>query len=159
MFIELPFEVCPEAMVPDIEKKDQISIEENGQPVLSGKHFLCAEDNELNAELLVSILELEGAECTVYENGKLLADAFETVQPGECDAILMDIQMPVMNGYEATRTIRNSRNPLGKTIPIIAMTANAFEEDKKMALASGMNDHVAKPIDMNILLPIIMKYV
>ena len=66
--IELPFEVCPEAMVPDIEKKGQISIEENGQPVLSGKHFLCAEDNELNAEILVSILELEGAECTVYEN-------------------------------------------------------------------------------------------
>ena len=78
--------------------------------------------------------------------------------PGEFDVILMDIMMPVMNGYNATKRIRSMDREDAKTIPIIAMTANAFEEDKKMALASGMNDHVAKPIDMNVLLPTIMKY-
>ena len=156
--IELYFEVCKEKPVQSSENKDKISIEENGQPGLSGKRFLCAEDNELNAEILVSILELEGAECIVYENGKLLADAFETVQPGEYDAILMDVQMPVMNGYEATRTIRNGRNPLGKTIPIIAMTANAFAEDIVECLAAGMDAHIAKPIDIDVLKNTMLKY-
>ena len=156
--IELPFEVCMEKPVQNSENKDQISTEENVQPGLSGMRFLCAEDNELNAEILVSILELEGAKCTVYENGKLLADAFETVQPGEYDAILMDVQMPVMNGYEATRTIRNSRNPLGRTIPIIAMTANAFSEDIGECLAAGMNAHIAKPIDIGVLKNTMLKY-
>ena len=149
--IELPFEVCPEETAPNSENKDQISTGRDGLPSLSGMHFLCAEDNELNAEILISILELEGAKCTVYENGKLLADAFETVQPGEYDAILMDVQMPVMNGYEATRIIRNSSNPLGKTIPIIAMTANAFTEDRIEAIHAGMNDYVTKPIDIQVL--------
>ena len=149
--IELPFEVCPEETAPNGENKDQISTGRDGLPSLSGMHFLCAEDNELNAEILISILELEGAKCTVYENGKLLADAFETVQPGEYDAILMDVQMPVMNGYEATRIIRNSSNPLGKTIPIIAMTANAFTEDRIEAIHAGMNDYVTKPIDIQVL--------
>ncbi len=118
---------------------------------LTGMRFLCAEDNELNAEILASMLEIEGAECAIYSNGRLLVDAFESIQPGDYDAILMDVQMPVMNGYEATAQIRNSVNPLGKTIPIIAMTANAFEEDVRRCLDAGMNAHVAKPIDMESL--------
>ena len=149
--IELPFTVCQEETAQSCENEDRISMEEKSEGGISGMRFLCAEDNALNAEILVSILELEGAECTVYENGKLLADAFETVQPGEYDAILMDVQMPVMNGYEASRRIRNSRNPLGKTIPIIAMTANAFSEDIEECLAAGMNAHIAKPMDIAVL--------
>ena len=122
---------------------------------LSGMHFLCAEDNALNAEILTSMLSLKGAACTVYKNGQLLTEAFQSVKPGEYDAILMDIQMPVMNGYEATRQIRNSSNPLGKEIPIIAMTANAFSEDVQRCLDAGMDAHIAKPIDMELLEKII----
>ena len=156
--IELPFKVCRGKTVPDAEGKDRISIEENGQKSLSGVRFLCAEDNELNAEILTAILELKGAKCTVYENGKLLVDAFETVQQGEYNAILMDVQMPVMDGYEAAKRIRNSRNPFGKTIPIIAMTANAFTEDRIKAIEAGMNDHLAKPIDMKAFIATMQKY-
>ena len=122
---------------------------------LSGLHFLCAEDNALNAEILVSMLELEGAGCTVFGNGKLLVEAFEKVRPGEYAAILMDVQMPVMNGYEATKEIRTGRNPLGKTIPIIAMTANAFQEDIERSMKAGMNAHVSKPVDMKRLKDVI----
>ena len=109
--------------------------------------ILCAEDNELNAEILTAMLEMEGAECVVYENGKLLTEAFEAVKPGEYRAILMDVQMPVMNGYEAVRAIRNSKNPLGKKIPVIAMTADAFSEDIQKCLDAGMDAHIAKPVD------------
>lgn len=119
--------------------------------VLNGMHFLCAEDNTLNAEILRSMLELKGATCEIYPNGRLVVDAFEKAVPGEYDAVLMDVQMPVMNGYEAAGRIRSSENPLGKTIPIIAMTANAFSEDVKRSLAAGMNAHVSKPIDMELL--------
>ena len=145
--IELSFENCPKELLPEMIKKDRTDTENSEEISLRGMKFLCAEDNELNAEILQAMLELEGAECTVYENGKLLTDAFETVQPGKYSAILMDLQMPVMNGYEAARTIRNSRNPLGKTIPIIAMTANAFSEDIQHCIEMGMNAHIAKPID------------
>ena len=91
-------------------------------------------------------------------DGQEAVELFRNSEPGEFDVILMDIMMPVMNGYEATKMIRSLDREDAKKIPIIAMTANAFEEDKRMALASGMNDHVAKPIDMNVLLPTIMKY-
>ena len=91
-------------------------------------------------------------------DGQEAVELFRNSEPGEFDVILMEIMMPVMNGYEATKMIRSLDREDAKKIPIIAMTANAFEEDKKMALASGMNDHVAKPIDMNVLLPTIMKY-
>ena len=116
--------------------------------ILDGMHFLCAEDNELNAEILCASLNIAGASCNVYPDGNQLVDAFEHVQPGQYDAILMDIQMPNMNGYEATRRIRHGQNPLGQTIPIIAMTANAFVEDVHNSLAAGMNAHISKPLEM-----------
>ena len=119
--------------------------------VLSGMRFLCAEDNELNAEILSSTLELAGATCRICGDGKELTDVFEQAQPGEYDAILTDIQMPVMDGYEAARQIRKSRNPLGRSIPIIAMTANAFYEDRQRTLDAGMDAHVTKPVDWRAL--------
>lgn len=118
---------------------------------LKGKRFLCAEDNEINAEILRDILEMAGASCTIYKNGAELVQAFELTRPGEYDAILTDIQMPVMNGYEATRLIRTGDNPLGRTIPIIAMTANAFAEDVQQSMDAGMDEHLAKPIDLHSL--------
>ena len=118
---------------------------------LAGMKLLCAEDNALNAEILKSILELWHVSCDIYPNGKELCDAFASARPGDYDLILMDIQMPVMNGYEATRTIRNSSNPLGQTIPIIAMTANAFADDVQQILDAGMNAHLSKPIDIDKL--------
>lgn len=157
--IELSFEKYYGEYKPVTEKTALSAEKEKVSFRLKGLRFLCAEDNELNAEILASMLELEGAECTVYGNGKLLSDAFETVRQGEYDAILMDVQMPVMNGYEAAREIRNSSNPLGKTIPIIAMTANAFAEDVEKAKASGMNDHLAKPLDIKRIRSILSKYI
>lgn len=92
-----------------------------------------------------------GASCTICPDGAELVKAFEMVKPGEYDAILMDIQMPHMNGYEAMKAIRGGRNPLGKTIPIIAMTANAFSDDIQNSIAAGMDAHISKPIDVAIL--------
>ena len=125
--------------------------ESEGMSVLSGMRFLCAEDNALNAEILEAILEMYGASCTICPDGEELVKAFELVKPGEYDAILMDIQMPHMNGYEATKAIRGGKNPLGKTIPIIAMTANAFSDDVQNSIAAGMDAHISKPIDVAIL--------
>ena len=122
-----------------------------GHSILQGMRFLCAEDNELNAEILNAILEVNGASCVIYPNGKQCVDAFRTVRPGDFDAILMDVQMPVMNGLEATRAIRQSENPLGRTIPIIAMTANAFAEDVQNCLNAGMDAHVSKPLELSAL--------
>lgn len=115
---------------------------------LKGMHFLCAEDNALNTEILVETLKIAGASCEVYADGEELVAAFKTAQPETCDAILMDIQMPRMNGYEAARRIRSSQNPLGRTVPIIAMTANAFMEDVRNSFAAGMDAHISKPIEM-----------
>ncbi len=119
--------------------------------ILQGMRFLCAEDNELNAEILTELLKIEGAECTICENGEEILKAFEKSAPGDYDMILMDIQMPVMNGYEATKAIRGSSHELAKKIPIIAMTANAFSEDIQHSLAAGMNAHVSKPVEMKVL--------
>ena len=124
---------------------------ESGGSFLKGKRFLCAEDNELNAEILEAVLEANGASCVIYPDGQKLVEAFAFVQPGEFDAILMDIQMPNMNGLEATRAIRTGANPLGKTIPILAMTANAFTEDIRECLSAGMDAHVSKPLDVAVL--------
>ena len=119
--------------------------------ILQGMRFLCAEDNELNAEILTELLKIEGAECTICENGEEILKVFEQSAPGDYDMILMDIQMPVLNGYEATKAIRRSSHKLAKTIPIIAMTANAFSEDIQHSLAAGMNAHVSKPVEMKVL--------
>lgn len=115
---------------------------------LKGLSILAAEDNELNAELLTDLLDLEGATVHIEPNGKEVVRAFEASKPGQYDFILMDVQMPFMNGYEATRAIRESGLPHAQVIPIIAMTANAFTEDVANALESGMNAHLSKPIDM-----------
>ncbi len=118
---------------------------------LAGRRFLCAEDNELNAEILQAMLGMHDASCTIYPNGQEIVDAFADVKPGDYDAILMDVQMPIMNGMDATRAIRSSQNPLGGSIPIIAMTANAFDSDVRDCLAAGMDLHIAKPIDITAL--------
>ena len=129
----------------------QEEIDEPDSNTLKGMRFLCAEDNELNAEILMELLKIEGAECIICENGERVLEAFEQSAPGYYDMILMDVQMPVMNGYDATRAIRRSTHELAKTIPIIAMTANAFSEDIQYSLAAGMNAHISKPVDMKTL--------
>ena len=124
---------------------------EQNDNIFQGMRFLCAEDNELNAEILTELLKIEGAECTICENGEEILKTFEKSAPGDYDMILMDVQMPVMNGYEATEAIRRSSHELAKKIPIIAMTANAFSEDIQHSLAAGMNAHVSKPVEMRVL--------
>lgn len=118
---------------------------------LKGMRFLCAEDNALNAEILQAMLELAGADCEIYENGTEIVQRFTSVMPGEYDMILMDVQMPQMNGYEATIAIRTGDNPVGREIPIIAMTANAFSDDIQKSMKSGMNAHISKPMDLKTL--------
>ena len=112
----------------------QEDTDEQDGNILQGMRFLCAEDNELNAEILTELLKTEGAECTICENGEEVLKAFEQSAPGDYDMILMDVQMPVMNGYETTKAIRRSSHELAKKIPIIAMTANAFSEDIQHSL-------------------------
>ena len=119
--------------------------------ILEGMRFLCAEGNALNAEILSAILEMNGASCEICSNGRKLVEWFASVVPGEFDAILMDVQMPVMNGFEATHAVRGSGNPLGAGIPIIAMTANAFDSDVRDCLKAGMDAHVSKPLDVAVL--------
>ena len=118
---------------------------------LSGMKFLCAEDNAINAEILQMLLETKGASCTICPNGQEIVDAFANVKPGEYDMILMDVQMPIMDGLEATRRIRNGENPLGRVIPILAMTANAFLEDMQKSKEAGMDAHLSKPVDIAAL--------
>ena len=129
----------------------QEEIDEQDGNILQGMRFLCAEDNELNAEILMELLKIEGAKCTICENGEEILKVFEQSAPGDYDMILMDVQMPVMNGYEATKAIRRSSHELAKKIPIIAMTANAFSEDIQNSLAAGMNAHISKPVEMKVL--------
>ena len=123
-----------------------------------GLHVLVAEDNDINAEILIELLSLEGVNCEVAENGKLALERFIESAVGEFDVILMDVQMPVMNGYEATKAIRALPRKDAVTIPIIAMTANAFAEDVRDALNAGMNAHVAKPIEMDVVKETISQY-
>ena len=133
------------------QKNKGVEVEPAGHSVLRGMRFLCAEDNELNAEILQAVLDMNEAKCVIYPNGRALVDAFASVKPGEFDAILMDVQMPVMNGLEAARAIRAGANPLGREIPIVAMTANAFTEDVRQCLEAGMDAHVSKPLDITVL--------
>lgn len=124
---------------------------------MSGMKVLAAEDNEINAEILTELLEIEDVECTIATNGQEALEMFEASAPGTYDMIFMDVQMPIMNGYDATRAIRKCKHKDAKSIPIIAMTANAFDDDVKAALDAGMNAHLAKPIDMTKLKQIIAK--
>jgi len=126
---------------------------------LGGLHFLVAEDNAINAEILSELLELENASCEITENGQLVVERFRQADENEFDAILMDVQMPVMNGYDATRAIRGLHRRDAAKIPIIAMTANAFAEDEMDALYAGMSAHVAKPIDMGLLKKTLGQYI
>ena len=132
-------------------------VEETTSP-LSGMKFLCAEDNAINAEILQMLLETKGASCTICPNGQEIVDAFASVKPGDYDMILMDIQMPVMDGLEATRRIRSGENPLGKTIPILAMTANAFLEDMQKSKEAGMDEHLSKPVDISALEQVVKRF-
>ena len=126
--------------------------------LLCGMKFLCAEDNEINSEILQMLLESKGATCTIYPDGQQIVDAFAKVKPGDYDMILMDVQMPVMDGLEATRRIRSSENPLGKTIPILAMTANAFLEDMQKSKEAGMDEHLSKPVDIAMLEQVVRRF-
>ncbi len=129
--------------------KEDSAVETADRGAMEGRLFLVAEDNELNAEILTEMLDIEGARCELAVNGQEAVEMFERSAPGYYDMILMDVQMPVMNGYEATRRIRSGSHPEAKTIPIVAMTANTFAEDVRDAFAAGMDGHLAKPIDMD----------
>ena len=145
------FEVMLEFKVNEEAEKAVEKQQEQEKFSLQGMRFLCAEDNKLNAEILEAILQMKGASCCICRNGEEIVERFKTVQPDEFDAILMDIQMPKMNGYEATSAIRKGANPLGRTIPIIAMTANAFAEDVQKSHDAGMDAHLSKPVDIAVL--------
>ena len=126
--------------------------------VLQGKHFLAAEDNMFNKIVLEELLELEGATVEIVDNGQLAVERMERAQPGEFDAILMDVQMPVMNGHDATRAIRQLPREDAQSILVIAMTADAFVEDERAALAAGMNHHLTKPIDVEKLKKVLFEF-
>ena len=151
--VEIPLRIAEQVLT---EKEEKLRKDMD----LHGLHVLLAEDNDLNAEIAVSLLEEQGMIVTRAADGKSALIQFCNTAPGTFDLILMDIMMPEMNGYETTKAIRNlSNRPDGKEIPIIAMTANAFAEDVQAALHAGMDDHVAKPVDMRILISVITKYI
>lgn len=141
------------------EAEPRKSSSDRPQKTLAGKRILLAEDNDLNAEIAIELLSEEGLLVDRVSNGVACVEKLEKVAPDFYDLILMDIQMPVMNGYDATRKIRQLEDTFRSSIPIIAMTANAFAEDRQKALFVGMNDHVAKPVDMNVLIPVLEKHI
>ena len=148
---EVVLEFPIDAEADHAQKLQALPEEEETVSPLSGMKFLCAEDNAINAEILEMLLEANGASCTICSNGQEIVDAFANVKPGEYDMILMDVQMPVMDGLEATRRIRNGEIPLGRIIPLLAMTANAFLEDMQKSKAAGMDAHLSKPVDIAAL--------
>ena len=146
----------------------QIDAKRNAEPIteernihtgISGMHVFLVEDNEVNCEIMEFILEQAGAEVVTAKNGKAAVDIFAASERGAFDCILMDLMMPVMSGFEAARTIRGMDRPDAKTVPIIALSANAFEEDIVMAKDAGMNEHMAKPVDMEKLFKIMYRLV
>ena len=153
--VDISFDMASEADV----YRDQISEQPDVLEKLEGKRILLAEDNDLNAEIAIELLAEEKIVVDRAKDGAECLDKLEKAVPGYYDMILMDIQMPVMDGYDAAARIRRMQDEKKASIPIIAMTANAFAEDRQKAISMGMNDHVAKPIDMNVLLPVIAKYI
>ena len=153
MFLPKPFFVSNfRNAVIKLNKEDEEDNKEDEEEIsIAGLNILAAEDNEINAEILTELLDIEDVKCTVAENGKIALEMFENSPKGTYDMIFMDVQMPVMNGHQAATAIRECGHPDAKTIPIIAMTANAFDDDIKKAFDAGMNAHVAKPIDMDKL--------
>ena len=153
--VDISFDMASEADV----YRDQISEQPDVLEKLEGKRILLAEDNDLNAEIAIELLAEEKIVVDRAKDGAECLDKLEKAASGYYDMILMDIQMPVMDGYDAAARIRRMKDEKKASIPIIAMTANAFAEDRQKAISMGMNDHVAKPIDMNVLLPVIAKYI
>ena len=148
-FLSKPFFVSNfRRAVSQLKDDDKLKDEAKENLNLEGLNILAAEDNSINAEILIDLLDMEGITCEVAPNGQECLNKFVNSKPGTYDLILMDVQMPVMNGYEATEAIRSSGHEEAKTIPIIAMTANAFDDDVKAALDSGMNAHLSKPVDI-----------
>ena len=150
--IRIPFQI-------DADRKDRTETEEKTETSIQGLHVLLTEDNELNMEIAEFVLQNEGAVVTKAWNGQKAVDIFRKSRPGEFDAILMDIMMPVMNGYEAAKMIRSLDREDAKVIPIIAMTANAFTEDRLRAKEAGMDEHIAKPVDGKLLVKVINELV
>ena len=150
--IRIPFQI-------DADMKDRNETEEKTETSIQGLHVLLTEDNELNMEIAEFVLQNEGAVVTKAWNGQKAVDIFRKNRPGEFDVILMDIMMPVMNGYEAAKMIRSLDREDAKVIPIIAMTANAFTEDKMRAKEAGMDEHIAKPVDGKLLVKAINELV
>lgn len=128
--------------------------EREAQDHIAGKRVLLVEDNEINREIVEFMLEEAGAKVVTANNGKAAVDVFTAAETGTFDCIFMDLMMPIMSGYEATRVIRSLERPDAKTIPIIALSANAFEEDVALAKDAGMNEHIAKPVDIKKMLQI-----
>ena len=139
--------------------RNQISEQPDALKRMEGKRILLAEDNDLNAEIAIELLAEQKIIADRAMDGADCLDKLEKAASGYYDMILMDIQMPVMDGYDATARIRRMKDEEKASIPIIAMTANAFAEDRQKAISTGMNDHVAKPIDMKVLLPVMAKYI
>ena len=146
--IRVPFKIDLDAD----KREEQKDLSEKS---IKGLHILLAEDNELNMEIAKFILQNEGVVVTKAWNGQEAVELFRKSEPGEFDVILMDIMMPVMNGYEAAKMIRSLDREDAKVIPIIAMTANAFTEDRLRAKEAGMNEHIAKPVDRKLLIKVI----
>ena len=150
--IRVPFRI-------DTDRDSKAETGEKTEASIRGLHILLAEDSELNMEIAEFLLQNEGAEVTKAWNGQEVVELFRKSAPGEFNVILMDVMMPVMNGYEATKMIRSLCREDAKRIPIIAMTANAFTEDRIRAKEAGMDEHIAKPVDMELLVKVIHKLV
>ena len=150
--IRVPFRI-------DTDRSGRSETEEKPEISIRGLHILLAEDNELNMEIAEFMLQNEGADVVKAWNGREAVEIFRKSEPGEFDVILMDIMMPVMNGYEATKMIRSLEREDAKVIPVIAMTANAFTEDRLKAKEAGMDEHIAKPVDPKLLVKVIYESV
>ena len=150
--IQVPFRI-------DLATDKRKEQKDASEKTIKGLHILLAEDNELNMEIAEFMFQNEGAHVSKAWNGQEAIEVFKKSEPGEFDVILMDIMMPIMNGYEATKIIRSLDREDAKVIPIIAMTANAFTEDRIRAKEAGMDEHVAKPVDVELLVKVIHKLV